>query len=556
MNPKKSRRAILWYLSSLSMLVTCYGQIREQIPPPVEAINFKETKVYESSGEPGYTAWVSFFPGEKGQWYLGFDEVTVPDQPMPQVTAQQFYEFCQPSKYDKSQYLMEMVLLESRDYLQSWRQISREPVRFHHASHSFSQARTSDGRFLRFITAKYSLIPQWRPNEIFLESKDNGKTWNKMPPFLVDGPLWYFPHRIRALKDGTFVLCIGAYPDYGKGTERPVRAAIDLNALNESQLFVFFSFDQGKTWAGPISVLCGITPGETDFVELPEGNLLFINCSLWGAAGGTQVVYRKDKRFFPGSFHKATSGLVPETVCIAADGILVGCIRNSDYLWSDDQGRTWWRLQGTKSSLYQPWIHHLGNGKIACAGHFGADVPIGLLGKPGPYNYREHIGVQTFELKVHRKTRNTKILVARDFDAEKRRWLNGYTVTLRCDDNPLPDKEVEFWYAERWPGGKGDTPEAYDPFGLIPLEKRMTLGGKRLKAKTDSMGNAHFSLPDLDKIADENKLKELHHSIQVVARFNADRSIPEYKSAQTPQMEFYTIYYMDEPLFDNRFQSK
>src|SRR5262249_17916598 len=92
--------------------------------PAVEALEFESRKVYQSSQRPSYTSWVSFFPGEPGQWYLTCEEVTRPDKPLPQCTRQQWYEMSLPVGYDKSQYRMEIVLLESKDNLKTWKEIS------------------------------------------------------------------------------------------------------------------------------------------------------------------------------------------------------------------------------------------------------------------------------------------------------------------------------------------------------------------------------------------------------------------------------------------------
>ena len=106
---------------------------------------------------------MSFFPGDKGRWHLACEEVTRPSKPLPQCDRDQWYEMSRPVGYDKSQYRMEMVILDSRDGLKTWQVISREPCRFHHSAGSFGQARTKDGRFLRFVWSCYSLDPGIKP---------------------------------------------------------------------------------------------------------------------------------------------------------------------------------------------------------------------------------------------------------------------------------------------------------------------------------------------------------------------------------------------------------
>ena len=41
----------------------------------------------------------------------------------------------------------------------------------------FGQARTADGRFLRFVWSCYSLDPTVKANEILYMSNDDGQTW-------------------------------------------------------------------------------------------------------------------------------------------------------------------------------------------------------------------------------------------------------------------------------------------------------------------------------------------------------------------------------------------
>ena len=505
--------------------------------PAVRAIEFESRKIYQSHQHPGYTSWASFFPGEHGQWYLTCEEVTRPEKPLPQSTPAQWHRMGLPVGYDKSQYLMEAVILESRDDMKTWEVISRQPYRHHHSVHQFGTARTRDGRFLRFIWACYSLEKSVQPNEILYASSDNGKTWTKRPPF-HDPHFFSCPHRLRMLRDGTLVVCVPLRSRWGT-PERPVRTSADLNALGDTQMTLFFSFDQGDTWDGPLPIYGGDRVSETDFVELPSGDLLFINNSIFEHPG-RQMVYREGNRFTPGPMEKALGRTkwgqfnnVPETICLTQEGLLVGCMRAGEYSWSDDLGLTWQPLEGIPDigpEVYQPWMYCLDDGRIACAGHFGRDAPISGADRDDQY-----LSIHFFRVQALSRTRDTKILVERDFDAEARRWHNTYTLSLLCEGQPLPDKELEFWYV-----GKGE--EGYESFANIPFEERKALGGTQLHALTDSDGKVRIKLSHLDAIEDT------HHSIQFVASFNADRTDPEYKPYQTCQLEYYSIAHMDPPL--------
>jgi len=505
--------------------------------PAVRAVDFESRKVYHSSQTPGYTSWVSFFPGERGQWYLTCEEVTTPAKPLPRCTREQFYAMSLPATYDKSQCLVEMVILESNDDMRTWEVIAREPCRFHHSPGSFGQARTKEGLFLRFVWSCYALDPRVAPNEIFYTSDDNGKTWRKMPAFHHER-FASFPHRLRMLRDGTFVLAMPLRARWGKGTDYPVRASLNLNAINEMQMTLWFSFDQGRTWDGPLPIFGGQNISETDFVELPSGDLLFIDSFF--ATPGRQFVYREGRRFTPGPMERAIAGQVPETICLTEEGVLVGCFRPSGvmggeyhparYTWSDDLGLTWWPLEGIPAErppeCYQPWIHYLGDGRIACAGHYGSDIPVGMLD--------QYLSIHFIKLEVLRKTKDTCIEVEREFDESVTRWPNAYTITLTCDGEPLADKELEFWHVEV------DKP-GYDSYNKTPLQERMKMGGQLIRVRTGADGVAHVTLPHLDEIQDT------HYSYQFIVRFNADRADPKYKPAQTPQFEFYAAWWHGSP---------
>jgi hypothetical protein len=498
--------------------------------PAVRAVAFESRRVYQSQHHPGYTSWVSFFPGERGQWYLTCEEVSLPDPPLAQCTRQQWHEMALPNGYDKSQYRMEMVILESTDDLRTWKVISREPGRFHHSAGSFGQARTRDGRFLRFVWGCYSLDPGLRPNEVLFESSDEGKTWVKMAP-LHDAHFCIYAHRLRTLRDGTMVICAPFGPRWGKGTEYPTRAALNLNAVNQMQMMVFFSFDQGRTWQGPLPIYGGQNVSETDFVELPSGDLLFINSAIFPNPG-RQLVYRDGNRFTPGPLERVRSGAAPETVCLTDDGIVVGCLRAGAYFWSDDWGQTWQPLVGIpdrQPEVYQPWINYLRDGRIACAGHYGHDDPIRNR------DYDQYVSLHLFRVQVMRRTKDTRIEVERDFDEAANRWKNAYTVALTCDGQPLPGKELCLWYVERHQPG-------YDSFNTMPLEERMKMGGHRLDVRTGPDGVAHVALPGLDGITN------VHQSYQLVVSFNANRADPTYKPARSPQLEFYANSQQDPPI--------
>jgi hypothetical protein len=466
---------------------------------------------------------VSFFPGSDGTWYLTCEEVTRPEKPNPRMTREQYYAFGLPSGYDKGPYKMELVLLESHDEMKTWNVISRQEVRYQHSAGSFGQARTGDGRFLRFLWETYSLQPNADPGQIFNISSDGGQTWIKQPPF-HDKRFCSYPHRLRTLRDGTLVLALPMFPAWGPATSFPMRTCTNTNAVTSGGMNLVFSHDGGATWSAPMPIYAGRSVTETDFAELPSGDLLCINNSMF-ADPGRQMVYRTKRGFFPGQYERSLSKVVPETICITENQLLVGCLRNSKYLWSDDLGITWFPLEGIPEAIargaetYQPWIHYLGNGRFANAGHWGGDDRVG--------EFDQYPMIHFFEIEVMRKTQNTQINLVREFDEAGSKWLNSYVLHLTCDGKPIDGKEIELWFVERNKPG-------YDDAGRYSLAERMRMGGETIRVTTGADGTARVAITRL------NSIESINHSTQLLARFNADRRDPDYKPAMTPQFEFYS----------------
>jgi len=455
---------------------------------------------------------------------------------------------------DKSQHVMEAVILEATDDLRTWHEVSRKAYRFHHTVGAYgSSARTRDGRFLRFVWSCYCFDGSLEPNEILEASSDNGKTWENTGAF-HDSHFASHAHRLRELRDGTLVLCLPMVPRW-RTPQRPSRHCRNLNALSECPMTLWHSFDQGRTWQGPLPIYAGQRVSETDFVELPSGHLLFVNNSIF-AFPGRQIIYRDGDRFTPGPMERAKgntkpSGLpadsprnntVPEAVCLTEEGILIGCMRPGSYHFSDDLGQMWHPLPGTPTpgsveskQVYQPSMYCLGDGRVACAGHFGHDDPIVHVEGETHFVERHRLHLHLFRVNVHRRMKDTAILVERERGEGLEKWPNAYALTLLCEGQPLPGKELEFWYVERYQPG-------YDSFGKDSLEDRMAMGGKLLKVSTGTDGKARVELPHLDAV------DNLHLSYQFVARFNADGSDLAFKPAQSPQFEPYANCAADEPL--------
>ena len=428
--------------------------------PTLRAIDFESRRVYQSRQRPSYTSWVSFFRGGDGRWYLTCEEVTRPQTPLPQCSAESWHAMSLPAGYDKSQHRMEAVILASDD-LAAWEEVSRAPLRFHHSAGQFGTARTPDGRFHRFVWACYAIDGALAPNEVYFTSDDGGGTWDKQPPF--HSPRFAsYPHRLRTLRDGTMVLCLQLAPLWGT-PERPVRASTDLDAVGEGQMTLMLSFDQGRSWQGPIPVLGGQTVSEADVVELPSGDLVLVNNSIFRQPG-RQVLYRDGERPPPAPLGAARGrtgrdepNLVPETACRTADGLFVGCMRPGRYQWSADEGRTWYPLADVPDvgrQVYQPWIHCLDDGRLACAGHFGRDAPIRGAGVDDQY-----LSLHLFRVSGATPGQATRLQIAREHDPGARRWRNRFRATLLARHHPVPRPR---------PSARGARPPPLEPHPASP----------------------------------------------------------------------------------------
>ena len=201
--------------------------------------------------------------------------------------------------------------------------------------------------------------------------------------------------------------------------------------------------------------------------------------------------------------------------------MLVGCHRPGTYYWSNDLGQNWQPLDGAPSTIevYQPWMVYLGKGKVACAGHYGADDPI--------KSRDQFISIHTFNVDVLQKTSRVKLWIDRDYDrAEKAvpQFLHNFAHNRTAHRSPT--RKLRYGtLAATGPDTIRSTASARRSH-----ESRREIGyGANRFGRTWRT----FVLPEFDGVQD------IHASYQLVVRFNADDKYPEFERAELPQLEFY-----------------
>jgi hypothetical protein len=166
---------------------------------------------------------------------------------------------------------------------------------------------------------------------------------------------------------------------------------------------MFISSDQGKTWGEPIPLMTlaqGICE-ESDFVELPNGDLFFMHRLQHYDANGKYVsqdrrqstVKKVGDTFEPQSpTTPPWSGQGFPCELLTREGILLDLDLFGSH-WSDDLGQTWHNLMVDGQQLntyYYPQAVQAADGTIVVTGHVRWDDAYGEID--------ESIKVQTFRL--------------------------------------------------------------------------------------------------------------------------------------------------------------
>ena len=487
-----------------------------------EAKDVESHEIYHPAERPGYACWTALWNGPEGSTYLAFAEkrrgLNTLWEPVPlgfwesmNLPVNYHTSFCNGSR----DVITEMVVLESCDAGGTWAQIGRSPSK---VINIFAWEGLADGSIMRVLSNDYvAFDPSCQPRLQAQVSGDRGNTWTTRS-ILMEGYQTY-PYRLKRLSDGTLVLLLEYQAGFGPGRIRRCRHTKRPYVHREETFALFFSADEGRSWVGPQTVFAGEHAPEADFVELPGGDLLFVNSVMQGGPQLRQKFLRTERGFVPGPVFDVVAGVSPECLVLTRSGLLIGANRFCKgyggragiYTCSNDEGATWYKIGGLPPCNYQPRIIELSDGRVLCTWHIGGD---NFFGEADQW-----VGAHTFRL-VADLPRPTKLSIEREKNPEKTRYVNAYTAKLTCGGAPLRDREVHFAYHLR---NTQDYDQAADP------RERGTVASR----VTDDKGRARLDLSELDEHTHP------HQSYRVTTWFEPDTDAGRLASARS---EIYFAY--------------
>lgn len=437
---------------------------------------FEQRLVYLPKKRPGFVAWATAFPYGDGSVGLSFDETV--EEPNPEYVPPRLefgeaagvpVSYCSVECGDAGHrsYRVYMRSLDGRHFTETGRCARREG--------SLCNAGFPDGRILGFdVPRRNESGSGWGRCILVRESLDGGRTWRDIRR-LLDGTAPYL-WRVRRLRDGALVVLASLYgTPWGAGEERAARNAMLPGETYLSKIQPFFMTSRdGRSFSEPHYILPGIGAHEFDFVELPDGRLLFIAGDVQGTPAGRQYVTPSPDGWLNGPLFPIRAGApadplrdpqggyVPETVAWdERQGCIVGYRRNRCFSVSTDEGENWTQVEPDFSftPLYQPYLMELGGGRLGLYGHVGGDNAFGERDM--------RISAQVFRLTcASRLPKAASLTLERKLSEDGSRYLNAFRARLLSGGAPLPGVELTFRFNAYWnrDGSVNTAPQEQAPF--------------------------------------------------------------------------------------------
>lgn len=339
-----------------------------------QVLAYQSKQLYHSPETPGYTSWTGLWTLPDGTIQCDFVQATGPRE-NPAITY---------------------PALQSTNNGQSWTNATDGAP----SGYTRGMARLPDGTLVRpdmtgrCFDATGHLV---YPNNDFVgvqRSTDNGATWSSTINLVSRSDYQVcLPLMIKPLRDGRLVAMAGLAVSNVASDKVPQNIAKTM----------FVSSDQGRTWSEPIPLMT-LAQGmceESDFVELPNGDLFFMHRLQHYDINGKYV--SQDRR--QSIVKKIGDTFVPQTPTtppwsgqgfpcelLTREGILLDLDLFGSH-WSNDLGNTWHNLMVGDQQLktyYYPQAVQAADGTIVVTGHIRYDDAYGAVD--------ESIRVQTFRL--------------------------------------------------------------------------------------------------------------------------------------------------------------
>jgi hypothetical protein len=423
--------------------------------PTVRPAQHQRVEVYAPEVRPGFTAWVTAFEYGDGSIGVSFKETRqAANDRYERPTLEMGEAAGSPVSYGAIDFASPLLVSE-RVYLRttdgiSYTETGRCPIE----DGAFTNVGFPDGRIIGLEVRRVNESHTgWCDFIDLRESTDGGSTWTTLPP-LMSGTSCYV-WRVRRLRDGTIVVLASLYgTPWGSDQERTTRNTMFPGETYLSKIQTFFlTSTDGISYSSPNYVLPGIGAHEYDFVERPDGSLLFVAGDVQATPVARQIVQRRPEGWINGSMlaiavgappdpvSNPQGGWVPETMVAAHDGLIVGARRNKPYSVSNDDGRNWIPVADLPVSLYQPFMIELADGRIANYGHVGSDSPFG--------HQDMTIGVDIFTID-NTLPASPKLTLQRLLNEANDQYLNRFAARLTVGGEPLPGAKLTFRFVEVW----------------------------------------------------------------------------------------------------------
>ncbi len=474
-----------------------------------QATEVEVKEVYHPEQRPGYACWTALWHDPAGNLYLAFAEKRRAPNPLWEPVPLEFWEsmdlpvnyhisFCNGSK----DVITELVVLKSTDDGVTWTESGRTPSKNINA---FAWASLADGRIIKALSDNYTAFdPDYQPRMRISVSADGGTTWEVQADVVLREGFSVGGYRLKLLSDNSLALLGGYRAAFGPGRIRARRSTSRPYVCREAMQAMLVSQDDGKSWS-VIPVLPGIIAPEPDFVELPSGDLLILNSTVQEGPQVRQYLYKTETGFLPGPVFDVISGRVPECLVLTRAGLLVGAVRGGQYSCSNDEGATWYNIEGLPNCRYQPQIIELSDGRLLCSWHVGGDNFFGEMD--------QWVGSTTFRLEAN-LPRRTELTLTREMNESKTKYVNSYMATLTAGGRPLPGKTINFSVSIRYA-------EGYEDFPL------------RLNGVTDNQGQARLDLES--RFVNETNI---HQRYSINATFTPEKG----DTSLTPARDGYGAY--------------